>query len=63
MKVLLNVWYYHWNQNLSYAQGQDVLFKHHYDLTWLMNGPAPANMNNDIQLEISAQDRLLSDSN
>ena len=30
MKVL-NVWYYHWNQNLSYTQGQDILFKHHYD--------------------------------
>ena len=30
MKVL-NVWYYHWNQNISYAQGQEVLFNHHYD--------------------------------
>ena len=29
MKVL-NVWYYHWNQNISFAQDPEVLFNHHY---------------------------------
>ena len=33
-----------------------------YRMSSLMNGPAPANMHNDIQLEIAAQDRLLSES-